>query len=139
MSKYPQSCYVTGVFQGVHPVQQMTDTFAKQLFAIETDAKYNPVIVFEATRSEASDGIAPLAKFRKGDLVKVSFNLRSNKTKEGRWITNVIAWDVRPFVPQSADDFAQPEPGPAMPAATETTTKQEPITQTPAFGDDLPF
>lgn len=122
---------MTGVFVGVHPVQQVTDTFAKQAFAIDTEEKFNNIKVFEAHRTEASDGIAPLVKFKKGDIVRVAFNLRSNKTKDGRWMTNVIAWDVRPFVPQSTDDFQQPE------TSSHHATTAAPV---PALlGDDLPF
>ena len=131
MTKYPASTYITGVFQGVYPEQKMTDNFFKQQFAIDTEQEFNNIIVFEAIRTATSDSIEQLKSFKKGDLVKVKFNVRSNKSSDGRWFTNINAWKIEAYVPQDTSDFANPTP-PETPTASEDAPP-------PPSGDDLPF
>jgi hypothetical protein len=131
MSKFPSSCYVSGVFLGVYPEQIVSTDFSKQQFAIDTEEQFNNIKVFEATRTVNSDTIAQLRDFKRGDLVKVSFNVRSNKTAEGKWFTNVTAWKISRYVSQDTDDFQNPDPA----ALTVHTPSSDPI----GDGDDLPF
>jgi len=132
MSKYPQSCYIVGFFVGAHPAQNVSADFTKQLFAIDTEEQFNNIKVFEVTKTPNNDGLAQLRAFRKGDLVKVQFNVRSNKTAEGKWFTNVTAWKVTAYVHQDTSDFADPDPFEDVPAAP-------PVSNNDALGDDLPF
>lgn len=133
MSKYPQSCYIVGVFVGVHPVEIVNSDFSKQKFAIDTEEQFGNIKVFEATKTPNNDLIAALRQFKKGDLVKVQFNVRSNKNPDGKWFTNVTAWKVSLYVKQDTDDFAQPDP------ADPTPEPNLPSPPVPEAGDDRPF
>jgi len=138
---YPQSCYIVGKFVGVHPEQNVSADFQKQAFAIDTEEKYHNIKVFEAQRTAVRDDIAQLAQFQKGDLVKVSFNVRSVKSKEQKWFTNVTAWKVQSFVAQDTDDFSAPSAPPKYDLDSDPQYTGGNGAAAPTGGgvDDLPF
>lgn len=118
--------YVVGKFLDVYPVEKVTETFSKRLFAIDTEESFNNILVFELqnARLELCNGL------EKGQLVAVNFNLACRKSEAGKWFPTIAAWAVKPYVAQTADDFTAP------PAATTShMTSPEPVAAT----DDLPF
>ena len=139
--KYPQSLYVVGKFVGVHPIKEVSADFHTQDFAIDTEEQFNNIKVFQATRTAVSDLFPELAKYKKGDLIKVSFNLRSNKTPTGKWFTNITAWKIQPYTEQDASDFTNPQPPQQGRVGTPTDPQYtEPLAnRDTAPVDDLPF
>lgn len=144
--KNTQSMYAVGIYQGAYPVEKVSEDFFKCQFAIDTEAQFSSIIVFDAHRTAIKDNIEQLKAFKKGDRVKVQFNLRSNSIdRDGkkRWFTNVIVWKVSPYPLQDASDFGDtpgdypPIASPEDPQYTGAVTTAAP----PPAGaaDDLPF
>lgn len=106
--------------------QQVTDTFAKREFVIETDEQYPQMVKFELTQAKCDD----IDNHKIGDEIIVHFNLRgrkwTNKQGEDVYFVSVNAWRLEKEVtaPASTD-----VPFPAADAEPPTDS----------FADDLPF
>ncbi|MFZ9815222.1 MAG: DUF3127 domain-containing protein [Candidatus Kapaibacteriota bacterium] len=101
----------------IFDTQQITDTFKKREFVVETTSgMYNEYIKMQAVQDKCD----LLDSMNKGDQVKVSFDLRGKlvNTKDGRqvYITNINAWRIDR---QSGGSSAPPTPdyGQEPPAA----------------------
>jgi hypothetical protein len=68
---------------------QLTATFKKREFVIETDGKFPKQICFQAT----NDRVDILDPYQEGETVEVYFNLES-KNPKGSWFTNATAWKI---------------------------------------------
>lgn len=125
--------YAVGKFLGVYPVETITETFSKRLFAIDTEEAFNNILVFELHRTQSNDHLALCNGLNKGDLVAVNFNLVCRKSAGGKWFPTISAWSVKPYVPQTTDDFTAPPP-------TEGPATINPPAEPPQDGEgDLPF
>jgi hypothetical protein len=110
----------------IFDTQQITDTFKKREFVVETTSgMYNEYIKMQAVQDKCD----LLDSMNKGDQVKVSFDLRGKlvNTKDGRqvYITNINAWRID----RQSDGNSAPQ---------QPNYGQEP----PASGgdyDDVPF
>ena len=75
--------------------QQVTDSFSKREFVIETDDQYPQVIKFEFTQNACDK----LDGFKIGDLVGVHFNVRGRKwtNKDGKdtYFVTLNAWMIK--------------------------------------------
>lgn len=106
--------------------QQVTDTFSKREFVIETDEQYPQMVKFELTQAKCDD----IDNHKVGDEIIVHFNLRgrkwTNKQGEDVYFVSVNAWRLEKDVatPASAD-----VPFPAADAEPPADS----------FADDLPF
>lgn len=113
---------ITGNLVSRKDTKQVSDTFKVREFAIkvENDGKYENFAGFQAVqdKTEMLDGL------KKGDLIKVHFDLRGRE-HEGRYFTNLTAWKI-----EKLDAAAAP--------AAEPKKAPEPAYST---GDDesLPF
>ena len=84
-----------GTLFEVFDSQQVTDKFKKREFVVETSSgMYNEYIKLQAVQ----DKCEILDTMRKGDTIKVAFDLRGKlvNTKDGRqvYITNINAWKI---------------------------------------------
>ena len=120
----------TGKLHEVYPSQQVTDKFRKREFVLEIeDGMYPQHIKFELSQ----DRCDILDNFRKGSMVKVTFNLsgRPFVDREGqtRYFSNLRAWKLDNV--GAVGGYNAPEP----PDAYADTNAS------PAFAadDDLPF
>lgn len=112
----------------VYPVEQITDSFRKREFVIEhtenvSDRAFTDYIKFQLIQDRCNI----LDKFKAGQDVKVSFNLRGRKYEKGgdvRYFTNLEAWRIEGMAP-SQDAPPPPPPDYDLPPAGD--------------GDDLPF
>lgn len=97
------------IFKG--DVQQISDKFKKQEFAVETDGQYAQKILIQVTqeRTDLLNGI------NVGQEVEVSYNLRgrewTNPQGEVKYFNSIEAWkiDVVGEAPQAQADPAQEE------------------------------
>ena len=80
----------TGRVIAIDPIQSFSSGFTKQEFVIEVeDGRYPQQIKFEAVKERTDQ----LTTVRKGDIIKVSFNLRGNEYK-GKYYVNLVAWKI---------------------------------------------
>jgi len=102
-----------GVLHKVFETENKTDTFQAREFVIKQDGNYPQFIKFQLTQ----DRCDLVSKFKEGDRVKVSFDLRGREWNE-KYFTNLNAWRI------DASATAQEKP-----LATEkaTATTFEPI------------
>jgi hypothetical protein len=104
--------------------QQVTDTFAKREFVIETDEQYPQMVKFELTQAKCED----IDRHKVGDDVSVSFNVRGRKwtNKEGKdvYFVSINAWRIDG---KGNETSSQPFP----------SADAEPPAD--SFADDLPF
>ena len=105
--------------------QQVTDTFAKREFVIETDEQYPQMVKFELAQA-ACDLID---KHKIGDDINVFFNVRgrrwTNKENKDVYFVSVNAWRLE-AVKGASNDNSSSMPTDAEPPADD-------------FGDSLPF
>lgn len=126
MSNQTQPALVlTGKIILVEPTQQLTATFKKRQFVIETDGKYPQQVPFEL----AQDNCESIGnKLNLGDTVEVKFDVRGREWKS-KYYVNLHAYFVRVI-----EAAPQAKPGP-QPYAD---FNQRPLP--PASDDeDLPF
>ena len=111
------------------PIQEVTATFKKREFVIEVanerNPAYNDFIKFQLTQ----DRCALIDTFQKGQVLKVSFDVRGRKwEKDGRtsYFTSLEAWRIEATEAQAPNNAPLPQyQETQIPAAEE--------------GDDLPF
>jgi hypothetical protein len=105
--------------------QQVTDTFAKREFVIETDGEYPETVKFELTQAKCED----IDNHKIGDVINVSFNVRgrkwTNKENKDVYFVSVNAWRLE-AVKGASNDNSSSMPTDAEPPADD-------------FGDSLPF
>ena len=110
--------------------------WAKQEFILEfPDGNFTARACFTAW---GQDKVQELDKYRVGDKVKVSFNLKSREYN-GRWYNDLQIWKIAPAGAQPAPQ-APAAPAAAQPAWTETPPAPT-IEDMPADtgAEDLPF
>lgn len=114
-----------GKLKRVSEVQQITDTFKKREFAIETDEQYPQTIGFEIVQ----DKVNLIDGFKEGDVIEVFFNLRGREWQKDasspiRVFNSMHAWRIQK-VNLEAEEQAQ--------------TNSSPQSSGNGFDDDLPF
>jgi hypothetical protein len=129
---------ITGKLIEVYPITAISDKFKKREFVIEkTETKnsfdFIDYIKFQVTQEKCN--LTDL--FKKGDLIKVSFNLRGRKwDKEGtvNYFTNLEAWKIE----QISASKGNPENG-DFPAADLNLPDTSDFSSSAEEIDDLPF
>ena len=116
--------------------QSARGAWAKQEFVLEfPDGNYTSQACFTAW---GQDKVQELAKYREGDRVKVSFNLKSREYN-GRWYNDLQMWKIAPDTPQqAAPSYAAPTVPPTAPQAPSPSLADMPADSGDA-DDDLPF
>ncbi len=118
---------IIGRIKRIGEIQQVTDTFKKREFVIETDEQYPQTLGFELVQTRV-DLIEPYAE---GELIEVFFNLKGREWQKDsssplRVFNQLVAWRI--------SRISQP--------AQERTQAQVPKSQNTGqtnFDDDLPF
>jgi len=130
---------ITGKLLEVYPVITVNDRFRKREFILErTETKnsfdFTDYIKFQLTQDRCN----LIDLFRKGDSIKVSFNLRGRKwEKDGsvNYFTNLEAWKIEKdiIVQSPATEEQIPLPEDLYPERPDLSSPDEEII------DDLPF
>lgn len=121
-----QDLYLIGYIKKIFKEEQVSDTFKKREFVIETVEDYPQTFKIELTQ----DKTGKIAPFKVGDKVKVQYNMRGREytkdqgTKEERtfYFTSLNCWRIS----LEAEDTAP------APNTQENTTNDE-------GADELPF
>lgn len=83
--------------------QNARGSWTKQSFILDyQDGSYPAEVCFTAF---GNDKVAELDKYKEGDTIKVSFNLRAREYN-GRWYNDVRVWRISP-AGQTADNHSQ--------------------------------
>lgn len=114
-----------GSITAIFPLQQITDTFAKREFVVETNEDYPQVVKFELTQDKCN----LIADYKVGDQLIVNFNVRgrkwTNKEGQNKYFVSLHPWRLEKV------------------GAAPTTTATKPVPTPPSggnsFADDLPF
>lgn len=105
--------------------------WAKQEFILEyPDGNFTARACFTAW---GQDKVQELEKYRVGDKVKVSFNLKSREYN-GRWYNDLQIWKIAPAGAAQPAAPVQPAAQPVPPAPSLEDMPAE-----PEGGEDLPF
>ena len=106
--------------------EQITDTFSKREFVVETDEQYPQSVKFELTQAKCDD----ISNYKEGEELTVHFNVRgrkwTNKQGEDKYFVSLNAWRLE-------KDAAAPK---AADAPFPTADAEPPAD---SFADDLPF
>ncbi|MGB0427476.1 MAG: DUF3127 domain-containing protein, partial [Flavobacteriales bacterium] len=91
-----ESLKIEGKLKRIKDVQQITDTFKKREFAIETDEQYPQIIGFETIQ----DKVGLIDGFQVGEMIEVFFNLRGREwqkdaNSEVRVFNSLHAWRIQ--------------------------------------------
>ena len=110
---------------------QITATFKKREFVLETEGQYPQPVKFDL----AQDRCVLLDNYQEGERIKVSFDLRGREWN-GKYFTDLSAWRL-----ERAGGGAPT--GSATPPSTSAPSSNITPMQTPPAGnaddDDLPF
>ncbi len=128
---------LSGKLKKTMDVQTFDSGFSKREFVITTDEQYPQDIKFELIKDKTS----AIDRYKEGDTLKVSFNIRGNEFNE-RFYVNLNAWRIE-AVQQSEGDPIPPPLDPMTATAPTTAPTTEPAPATTDIDDigedDLPF
>ncbi len=118
---------LTAKLHKVFDIQSKTESFQAREFVLETEGQYPQFVKFQLTQDRCS----LIEKYKEGDQVKVSFDLRGREWNE-KYFTNLNAWKIEAGATESA---APP------PSADGGFPTQEPkvLSTEDEVLDDLPF
>lgn len=68
--------------------EEYQNGFRKSKFILQTPGEYSQDLLFELHREKADY----INAYEVGDFVKVSFDIKGNRGKDGNHYTNLIAW-----------------------------------------------
>lgn len=92
------SLEVTGKLHVKYETQQVSDKFKKREFVMELSEEINGNIYTNYAKMQLVQNKCDiLDRFKEGDLIKVSFNLKGNRwERDGKvnYITNLDAWRI---------------------------------------------
>jgi len=125
---------LSGKLKKVMEVQSFSSGFTKREFVVTTEEQYPQDIKFELYKEKTG----AIDKFKEGDALKVSFNVRGSEYNE-RFYVNLNAWRIEAEQENGGDPIPPPlDPMAEMPAASTASTA--PTTNIDDIGeDDLPF
>jgi hypothetical protein len=115
---------VSGKIYLIKSEQKVSEKFRKREFVIIVEGNYPQYLSFQATQ----DNCSLLDKFKQGDIIKISFNLRGREWKspsgEVKYFNTLEAWRIEN---EGASSQSQNEP------------VYQDYSQTDSPTDDLPF
>ncbi len=98
-------------------VEQISDSFKKREFVIETSEEYPQKVKFELTQVKT----ALIEDYEIGDLIDVEFNIRGNEWN-GKYFVNLQAWKLT-----------------RLKVVQKKAESEMETTPTDSIDDDLPF
>ena len=132
---------LTGVIKVIKPIQQVSATFSKREFVIETQEQYPQTISLELH----GDRVDIIDSFAEGQEVECHINLKGrewvNPQGETKYFNTIVCWKIQLPNSQSAPQSQQqrsPSTAPTIPPVNEqnfipsSNEKEE-------EGDELPF
>ncbi len=125
------SLELTGKVKVLFETQTFPSGFSKREFVVTTEEQYPQDVKFEVIKDKTS----MLDKYKEGDQVKVSFNVRGNEY-QGKYFVNLQAWRIENIGSESPQSI----PAPLDPMAAQPAAAPAPAPSIDDLGeDDLPF
>jgi single-strand DNA-binding protein len=126
------SLELNGKLKVLFDTQSFPSGFTKREFVITTEEQYPQDVKFELVKDKTS----MIDKFRVGDQLKVSFNVRGNEY-QGKYFVSLQAWRIENIGAATAPSIPAPlDPMAAQPRAA-APAPSAPIDD--IGEDDLPF
>jgi single-strand DNA-binding protein len=124
------SLELNGKLKVLFDTQSFPSGFTKREFVITTEEQYPQDVKFELVKDKTS----MIDKFRVGDQLKVSFNVRGNEY-QGKYFVSLQAWRIENIGAATAPSIPAPlDPMAAQPRAAAPAPSIDDIGE-----DDLPF
>jgi len=127
---------IAGRLTEVYPVTVVSDKFKKREFVIEITETRNSFDFTDYVKFQViQDKCSLIDLFKKGDMIKVSFNLRGRKwEKDGtvNFFTNLEAWKIEKVKPAATTMEDGDLPSAPFPEVPDTPANSE-------ENGDLPF
>jgi hypothetical protein len=114
MNHEPTSLEIVGTIKQISEPITTASGFTKREFVVTTDERYPQPIALELVK----DKCATLDKFREGERVRVSFNLRGREYN-GRHYVNLQAWRIASCETEAAAPAPKQAEANAPPADTD--------------------
>lgn len=120
---------LSGTIHKIFSTQDVSASFKKRDFVIETDEQYPQMVKFELSQAKCDD----IAKFKEGDIITVNFNVRGRewnnpKTGEMNYFNSLQAWRL-----EKGDKPSSQGQGTDKPKSKSRSESQD------QHSDDLPF
>ena len=132
---------ITGIIKVIKPIQQVSATFSKREFVIETNEQYVQTIQLELH----GDRVDIIDSFVEGQEVECHINLRGrewvNPQGETKYFNTIICWKIQVPNSQSAPQSQQqrsPSTAPTIPPVNEQPFEPSSSGKEEEH-DDLPF
>lgn len=74
----------------IEPEEVYDNDFRKARFIIKTPGAYSQELIFELHHEKADI----ISAYQVGDFVRVSYDIKGNRTQNGMHYTNLIAWRI---------------------------------------------
>ncbi len=142
------SLEVTGKLLVKYDAQQVSEKFKKREFVLEIAEEINGNIYTNFAKLQLVQAKTDIIdRFKEGDMVKVSFNIKGNsyvdkKDGQTKYITNLDAWRVEAAGAASAPGSSQPAPAYNNNAGNQGGNNYNAapnFNPSPETIDDLPF
>lgn len=124
-----------GTVHKVFDTENKTDTFQAREFVIKQEGNYPQFIKFQLTQ----DRCDLINKYKEGDKVKVSFDLRGREWNE-RFFTNLNAWRIEAAAAttETVEATGPPQTFDPLDTAPMATASESSVNKAEDF-EDLPF
>lgn len=116
-----------GKVKVIFDTQTFPSGFSKREFVVTTESKYPQDLKFEVVK----DKCAMLDKFKEGNAVVVSFDIRGNEYN-GKYYVNLSCWKITGGSGGGGDEYSQEMPPDVEPSP-------EDLRKTDDFDDEIPF
>ena len=113
--------------------EQVSATFKKREFVLETEGQYPQPVKFDLTQ----DRCVLLDNYQEGERIKVSFDLRGREWN-GKYFTDLSAWRLERAGAGASNSGAATPPS-STPAHNSNVTPMQTPPASTADDDDLPF
>jgi len=139
------SLEVTGKLLVKYDAQQVSEKFKKREFVLELAEEINGNIYTNFAKMQLVQNKCDIIdRFKEGDLVKVSFNIKGNKwERDGKvnYITNLDAWRMESATAAPANNNGNQTAAPVYNnnGGGNTYTATQNFNPSPETIDDLPF
>lgn len=125
------SLELNGKVKVVFDVQSFPSGFTKREFVVTTEEQYPQDVKFETVKDKTS----LLDRYKTGDQVKVSFNVRGNEY-QGKYFVSLQAWKIENI---GAATGGSSIPAPLNPMADMPSAQAPAASINDIEEDDLPF
>jgi single-stranded DNA-binding protein len=131
---------ITGIIKVIKPIQQVSATFSKREFVIETTEQYVQTIQLELH----GDRVDIIESFTEGQEVECHINLRGrewvNPQGETKYFNTIICWKIQlPNTNAAPQNYQQANPSTAPTIPPENSQPFQPSSSGDEEDDNLPF